>query len=173
MTKKIILFFLFFFVLTLPCFSAPPPKPGYTPSANKPPSASSRASDTQRTEELKKMRERMEQLEARRLEELKTQNPAAYQQAIQAKETQKKISEIISSYQREQLNEGAAKSQLAPLVRKSLESRIKTLDREIQEATKRLEYLRKVKANPDLMVTDQINIYLGKNASEEFRSYSR
>ena len=119
------------------------------------------------------MRERMEQLEARRLEELKTQNPAAYQQAIQAKETQKKITGIISSYQREQLSEEAAKSQLAPLVRKSLESRLKTLDREIQEATKRLEYLRKVKANPDLMVTDQINIYLGKNASEEFRSYSR
>ena len=127
--------------------------------ASKPPSQSQ--------EKIKKMREELKRLEEISLERLKQTNPKAYEEKLRQRELSQKISEVVGSFRKGKLDEEAARKRLSPLVRQSLERRIQHLDAEIERAEKRLEYLKKAKRNPDFLVDQQVNFYLGKATLED------
>ena len=118
-------------------------------------------------EELRGAQEQVRKMEERHLQELKVRDPKAYQERVRINGISQKVSSITASFRGGQLNESSARSQLTPLVRELLGDRIKVLDQEIRQVEKRLDYLRKAKANPDLLVSQQIDLYLGKGRPEE------
>ena len=159
MTKKIILLWLIFlFSFSIPSFSQPPG----------PPSEKERDKITERDEiEREKIEKNLREIEDRMLQELKSADPVAYQERIKRKELAEKIKKIVSSFRQGSVAEGEARRQLAPLVRKSLEPRFKNLDKEVEAASRKVEYLKKIKKDPDALVAQQIDHYLGKGSPED------
>jgi len=146
MTKKIV-----FIALFLLCFSflssAEPPKPI--------------------KKETQDPRERMKAMEEQSLKDLKERNPQAYQERMRMKALSQKLSQILSSFREGKMNEVQARRELTPLARESVEARLRNLDREIEQARKKLEYLEKLKKDPNLLVSGQVDRYLGKRSPEE------
>lgn len=123
--------------------------------------------------EKEKMREGLRKLGERTMQRLKETNPALYQETVKMRELSLQISDITSSYRRGKLDEATARKRLAPLVRETLEKRIQNLESEIERTTKKLDYLKRVKKNPNLLIEQQIDVYIGKGAPEEYYLFRR
>ena len=114
-----------------------------------------------------KAMERVRETEERILQELKRVNPEAYEQRMKVKEISQKISDILVSFHQGKFGEEEARRKLSPLVKQLLEGRIRNLDMEIRQAEKKLEFLKKTKRDPDFLVNQRIDFYLGKGSPED------
>jgi vacuolar-type H+-ATPase subunit I/STV1 len=125
--------------------------------AQKPPSPE------QMQKETEKMRREIDKIQQQELERLKKENPEAYQQRKDALDIQAKINEIVSSFRSGKISASQAESQLYPLVKSSLQDSINNLGAQIERLEKKLESLKKAKANPDLLVKKRIDELLGRS----------
>ncbi len=115
--------------------------------------------DKMRQDAQKTREERQKKFES----ELREKSPEAYKEYMQQKAKQDKIDSIVESYRSGKLTEGSARSQLKPLIKneagsgyneESINTRIKMLEQQIS-------HLKKIKANPDLLIEERIDSYLG------------
>ncbi len=147
MKQKIIFIWLtLFFIFLIPSFSQS--APDY---------------EKKRTEVQQQIRE----MQKRALERIQKTDPKTYREVVKRNELSQKIDGIVASFRRGSVTEGDARKKLLPLVRESLGNRIENLDKEIERLTKQLDSLKKAKANPDFLVNQQVNRYLGKDSSAE------
>lgn len=108
--------------------------------------------------------QKMKQMQQEELERLKKENPQLYQQRRDAFDRQTKISAILSSFHAKTLSESQVESQLYPLIKQDVQQYATGLGAEIQRVEKRLEFLRKVKSNPEILVKKRLDQLLGKSA---------
>lgn len=142
--KTLILFFIFLFSFSTFSLAQQPPSP---------------EAMQKQIEESQKFLEEQRKVY---LEQLKQQDPAAYEQIKKAELLAEKISKIVSSYRANSISQEEAERQLYPLVEESLKDRLKAIDSEIERLQKRLSYLKEVKRDPSIMVREQIKQLLGE-----------
>jgi hypothetical protein len=116
-----------------------------------------------RDQDMEEIKERSRRSEEAMLSNLKKYDPPAYQARMKMQGLSQKISEIVVALRQGQLAEGEARKKLFPLVKEVLGDRINHLDREIEMTSKKLDYLRKAKANPASLINHYIDSYLGKS----------
>lgn len=124
-----------------------------------------------REQEMEEIRKRTRRIDEESLLNLKKYDPSAYAARVKMQGLSQKISEVVTSFRQGQLNEGEARKRLTPLVKETLESRIKNLDKEIEVTSRKLDYLKKAKANPSVLINQYVDSYLGKRDLLEDMSY--
>ena len=100
-------------------------------------------------------------------QELQKIAPEIYRETVKAKERSQKIERILSRFREGKISETIARRELTSLTKQSFQTRIATLDQELEEAKKRVEYLKRVKKNPNTLVNEEVERYLGKGTREE------
>lgn len=97
------------------------------------------------------------------LEDLKENNPEEYKKEIARQAHSKKITAIVASMRNYEITKKEAKAQLKPLVEQEINmgERLAQIDQEIEQIEARLKVLKAQKADPDSIVDEQINNYLG------------
>jgi len=105
-------------------------------------------------------------MEERMMQQMKEKDPAAYQKYLEKKELGKKISAIVAAYHSGKLPEQDARQQLTSLVEASIDVNNygKNIDAQINLLGAQLEHLKKIKANPRLIIEERVNAYLGKSS---------
>lgn len=96
----------------------------------------------------------------RNLEEMKKNNPEAYQNVLKVRQRAQRISDIVSQFRQGQMNADEARERLIPLVREDSENRLRYLDKEINQTKMRLDYLLQIKRDPNFLVDKTIENYL-------------
>ena len=123
---------------------------------------SSPPSEQELQEPMEKMRKEHERMQQEHLERLRQTDPQLYEQQKASIERQKKITAILTDWQQKKISESAAESQLAPLIRQDSKAEIAALGERIARLEKRLEFLRKAKADPGLLVKKRLDQLLGR-----------
>lgn len=108
----------------------------------------------------------IKEMEKQALEILERTDPQAYQRRLKLIERQGKISEIINSYNKEEISESSARSRLLPLVNEAVEEKIESIADRIERHEKQIEYLRNIQSNPLEYANKIIDRYLGKAPHE-------
>lgn len=118
-------------------------------------------------EEPSEMEEWLRQQDEQSLQELRVTNPLAYEEAMEERKRFKEFTSIVNAFHEGKMDVAEAKRRLTPLVKRSVEQRIKnSLDFEIEETKMRLEYLKKIKRNPNQFVNDEVELQLGLRTPE-------
>jgi hypothetical protein len=113
--------------------------------------------------EMEKMNREFEARQAEEMERLKKSDPVSYQQRKDAADAQAKIAAVITAFQQGQISLAQAEGKLYPLVKQDVKSFADSLNTEIAHAEKRLEYLKKAKADPEFLIRKRIDSLLGKS----------
>lgn len=128
----------------------------------------------EKTRDLQKEIERMQQDEEKRqqeeLEVLKGLDPQLYKERKSLIERQNNINKIISSYRGGKVSLVQAENQLYPLIKEGMQGYLDNLGGEIARLEKKLESLKKAKKNPDILIKKNISQLLGQipPAPEDF-----
>jgi uncharacterized coiled-coil protein SlyX len=109
-----------------------------------------------------RIKEEMKRLQEEQLKELKKNNPELYKERMDDIERWEEINKIVVSYRDGKISEARAVKELYPLVEKSLENYIDGLDERIAKVEKKLESLKDVKSDPDMLIKKRIEQLLGK-----------
>jgi len=122
----------------------------------------------QMQKQMEKMRQEFEKRQQEDLENLKKTDPKAYQERNDSLDRQAKINSILTSFHAGKISVSQAEQQLYPLVKQNIKDM--NVDAEIARLEKRLEYLKKVKRDPDLLIKKRIDELLGRSTPmpEEF-----
>lgn len=96
------------------------------------------------------------------LETLKKEDPQGYQEEVDYHKRKKKIGGIIKSFNEGNIGLSEAKHQLYPLIKEELEDFILGLDEVIDNLEKRVDFLKKAKRTPDIIIKNYINNLLGQ-----------
>jgi vacuolar-type H+-ATPase subunit I/STV1 len=112
----------------------------------------------------------MHEEDARFLEELKKEHPEAYSHHIQMREKQQRIQHVVQAFSNNQISEDDACNKIRSLIADdiNIEQRAGHIDEEIHHIKmhighleKELRRLQAIKNNPDLIIEEQVNSYLG------------
>lgn len=112
--------------------------------------------------QMEKTQQEMKKLQEQEMEQLKKTSPEQYQKRKSSLELQQQINSILTAFQQGTLSAADAERKLTPLVRQLIEDQTKQLGTEIGRLEKKLDSLRKAKANPDLLVKKQVDMLLGR-----------
>jgi predicted nucleic acid-binding Zn-ribbon protein len=130
--------------------------------------------DDEMLAEYDDMERMMQEEEARFLEQLKEENPEAYNNYLQIQQRQANIQGIVEAYSSGRLSEPDARNQIRTVLEEYIDVNQRTsyIDEEIghlQENIRHLESeiarLQAVKANPDIIIEEQIDRYLQTDRS--------
>ena len=110
---------------------------------------------------IKKMQEERVKHQRERLEMLKERAPELYRVEKASFERQEKINEITSDFSAKNISEQTAKKRLFPLLEKELKATIENLPNRIKRLEKQLEFLKKARKHPKLLIEKQITVMLG------------
>ena len=110
--------------------------------------------------DMEKMQQEMQKRQQGESERLKKENPQLYQQV----ENQQKINSIVSSFHAGKISASQAESQLYPLIQQDIKTEMGGLESRIKNLEKKLEFLRRAKSNPDLLIKRRIDLMLGRIA---------
>jgi hypothetical protein len=113
--------------------------------------------------DAEKMKQQMENMQQEQLEFLKKLNPQAYQQSKAAYDRAKQIDAVISLLRQGKISSSDAERQLYPLIKEDLRSIVNSMDQKISDLEKKLDYCRKVRSNPEILVKKRIDELLGKS----------
>lgn len=113
-------------------------------------------------QEFRLMQEEMRKREAQDLEKLKQTDPQLYQERKAAIERQNSLQAVISDFQQGKLTSEQAESQLFPLVKADMRPEQVGLDKQIAMLEQQLDFLKKAKQDPDLLVRRRVAMMLGK-----------
>ena len=91
------------------------------------------------------------------VQEMRKSKPAAYREMMQAEERERQISGILSRLKAGKISQTVARKKVGYLMNGTLEKRLLQIDRELEEAQKRVDYLRRVKRNPELLIDEEMN----------------
>lgn len=116
--------------------------------------------------DMEKMSQERQKRQQEELERLKKENPQLYQQRKEALEKQEKINSILSYFREGRISASQAESQLYPLIREEIKAEMSGLESRIERLEKELEFLKKAKNNPDLLIKRRIDLMLGRIAPE-------
>ena len=95
---------------------------------------------------------------------LMQQPPQMSEQEKTAMEREKKIGVIMNAYHQRALSAQEAERDLFPLIKQSIQQReLQGLEFQIQELEKQLEFLKKAKSDPDVLVKKRIDELLGRS----------
>ena len=114
-------------------------------------------------QDMGKMRQEMGKRQQDELEMLKKVNPQLYQQRKNSIDAQAKINAIVASFREGKISSSQAESQLSPLVKQDMQTYINDLDNKIKRLEKKLDFYKKAKANPSLLIKKRIDELLGKS----------
>jgi len=114
-------------------------------------------------QDMEKMRQEMGKRQQDELEMLKKVNPQLYQQRKNSIDAQAKINAIVASFREGKISSSQAESQLSPLVKQDMQTYINDLDNKIKRLEKKLDFYKKAKANPSLLIKKRIDELLGKS----------
>ncbi len=103
----------------------------------------------------------------RNLEEIKQNNPEAYQNVLKVHQRAQRIADIVSQFRQGQMNADEARQKLIPLVREDSANRLGYLDEEISQVKTRLDYLLQIKKNPNFLIEKTIENYLAPPKTPE------
>jgi len=126
-------------------------------------------------EEMKRMELERERMEQESLEELKKRDPKAYRERIEAREREKEKERIIKLYRENKLSAYQARQALRPFAEvevraenfsRRIDDRIKMFEDEIKMSNEEVNHLKRIKANPGLLIEEKINSYLGISREE-------
>jgi hypothetical protein len=106
-------------------------------------------------DDLKRQRERT-------LAELKKTDPKAYEQVRKSLRRQEEIGNILEKARRKEISEFEARESLRPLMTNDRKSWEEDIGKCVVRAEKKLEFLRKIQDDPELMVERQIDMLLGQ-----------
>jgi lipase chaperone LimK len=123
------------------------------------------AQDKSMQDVLKQMEQeqaKAQEQQKKQLEMLKKQDPKMYERMATQQAAQEQIAKILKDFRANKISESQARSKLRPLVKEMMKERIANLDTEIAAAEKRLQALKVAKSNPDKMVDQSVDMYLGK-----------
>ena len=134
--------------------------PGFVFSQHKPPTDTEKM---QQKQKMDKMRQDIEKHHQDELETLKKTNPQLYQKKKNDIENKAKIKAIVASFREGKISSSQAESQLSPLVKQQMQDYIKSLDDRIARLQKKLDFYKKAKVNPDLLIKKRIDELLGKS----------
>jgi len=143
--------------------------PGFVFSQQKPPTDTEKMQPKQKMDKMQqkqkmdKMRQDMENRQEKELEMLKKTNPQLYQKKKNDIENKAKIKAIVASFREGKISSSQAESQLSPLVKQQMQDYIKSLDDRIARLQKKLDFYKKAKVNPDLLIKKRIDELLGKS----------
>lgn len=118
------------------------------------------------TSDIETMRRQMQQTMKANIEQLKTTNPEAYQEQKEAADREETISKILSKFRDGNLTEEEAKKQLHPLVKKEVAPQLQGVDEQIASLEKKLAFWKKVRADPDVLVRQEVEYRLGTRKPE-------
>lgn len=90
------------------------------------------------------------------------ENSKPYKQRQDVLENQTKINAIVVAFREGKISSFQAESQLSPLVKQEMQDDINNLESRIARLEKELEFLKRAKANPDLLIKERIDQMLGK-----------
>lgn len=101
------------------------------------------------------------------LERLQEKDPQAYQRQKAVLDRQNKIQEIVGLYFEGKFPLVEAKAALSPLVKQQMQEEhvFNNLEARIQRLEEKLDFLRKAKDQPELLVEERVNQVLGKPTS--------
>jgi hypothetical protein len=109
------------------------------------------------------MQRSMQEMQAKEMEQLKKFSPQMYEERKTALEWQKKIDVIVLAYRSGALSAQEAERDLYPLLKQEMKPQemAKGLDAQIARLERKLDFLKKAKADPDLLVKKRIDELLG------------
>lgn len=154
---KVLISFLFVLFFSQPIFArervtAPPPE-----------DASFTVEMERMREEHERMAEEIKKREMEELERLRATDPELYEKRKRQIEINERIEEIVISFREGRISEAAAVKQLYPLMREQTREYIDDyLKLEIERLDKRLDFLKRVEKDPDILIQRRINQILGK-----------
>lgn len=116
---------------------------------------------------IQKIQENMREENERRLGQLQKSDPEEYRRQKEALGRQKESETVLERWRQGTLSEKQARRQLYPLVKEGLKPELEGLDKRIADLEKRLDFLKQVRKNPDLLVRRRIEEMLGKRPPED------
>ena len=75
---------------------------------------------------------------------------------------QTKIGAVVKAFYTKSISAEAAESQLTPLIRQDVQAEVAALPSQIERLEKRLDFLRKARTNPDLLIKKRVDQMLGR-----------
>lgn len=115
------------------------------------------------TKQMEEQHRQMEKRQGEEMERLKKDSPSLYEERKGAMARQNKINEIVSSFYQHSLSLQEAQEKLYPIVRDQMRADIAGLGQKIADLQKRLDFLKKTRGNPDLLVQKRIDGLLGQS----------
>lgn len=98
------------------------------------------------------------------LDFLKKNNPEEYKKRKEFYDRQNKISSILAAFSDHKIDAIGARRQLYPLVKKDFEAYFLNLDSEISYLEKKIQSLKKIKLNNDMLIEKRIKQMLGEES---------
>ena len=112
--------------------------------------------------QMEKMRQDAERMQQQELERLRQIDPKMYEARKSAMDRQAKIGAIVKAFYTKSISAESAESQLTPLIRQDVQAEVAAIPTQIQRLEKRLDFLRKARANPDLLIKKRVDQMLGR-----------
>jgi len=114
--------------------------------------------------QIERSKEDMEKARDIHLNDLKKSNPELYKARLNAIDNQEEMNKIVVSYREGKISGAKAEKELYPLVEDSLKGYLDSLDERIEKEQKKVDSLKEVKRDPDILIKKRIDQILGKAA---------
>lgn len=155
MKKAFFLFFIFLFVSLFPIINfAQQAEVSNNATANM-------------EKEAERIRQDAAKAQQQELESLKRKDPKLYQERKESLDRQVEINNILVFLNGGNITATQAEKELYPLVKKDVQSYIANLGNEITRLEKKLQFLKDVKRDPDILIDKRIKQLLGKSATSD------
>jgi hypothetical protein len=120
-------------------------------------------SESELNKAAQKEAQKIQEREDAELERLKTADYKSYLETKSLRDRQEKISDVLSLFRVGKISADKAEAKLYPLIKEEVQPELKALPEKIKKLEGKLEYYKKAKSNPDLLIKKYIDQLLGRS----------
>ncbi len=116
---------------------------------------------SQNQEELQ---QRLRKIQEENIQVIKELYPDSYDQAVKWQEDIYKTNNIVKDYGEGKISYQEARDRLYPFIEQEINVLLKEADIQIESISAQLEYLKKIKNNPEAAIEERLKMYLSLNS---------